>query len=473
MRIAFYGGSFNPPTRSHRLAVQFLAALKDKNGEKFFDKIIVMLCGSRPDKGSVRTIDPLHRAALCDLEFGDLGVEIDLSDLEKEEYTPNHEIQKTLEARFPGAEIWHIVGADIINKDQIRNLWKNGQRLWHTAKFGIFKRGGYVITEENLPPNHKILSADIPACSSTDIREGRRDGKDVSHLVSDRVNSYVERHGLYQTKSFGVTTEFRLGPDVRFMITWDKRNQRAVEIAETLRIGGLRIERKNPEAIIVIGGDGFMLRTIRKEWRKRIPILGVNAGHRGFLLHEWTAETLLVAIRAKEVLDSFLLRQLFVEAELKNGKTVTSLAFNDVWAERATGMTAWFRFKINGSSIKKTMPNVWCDQILIYTPQGSTAYAESLAGPPILLDSPALGFVVSAVAKPKNWPGKGLIPSDATISIATLDLGKRPTRLRVDGVSLGIANSTTIRQSRITAAELLFPKSRSLAAKIALSSFPK
>jgi len=472
MRIAFYGGSFNPPTRSHRLAVQFLVALKDEKGERFFDKIIVMPCGSRPDKGSVKTIDPLHRAALCDLEFGDLGVEIDLSDLEKEEYTPNHEIQKTLEVRFPGAEIWHIIGADIINKDQIRKLWKDGARLWHTAKFGIFKRGGYVITEENLPLNYKILAADIPICSSTDVREGRRDGKGVSHLVSDRVNSYMERHGLYQTKGFGTATEFRLGPDTRFMITWDKRNQRAVEIAEALRIGGLRIERKNPEAVIVIGGDGFMLRTIRKEWRRRIPILGVNAGHRGFLLHEWTAETLLAAIKTKEVLGSFLLQQLFVEAELENSKTVTGLAFNDIWTERATAQTAWFRVEVNCHDFQGTIPTLKSDLVLVCTPQGSTAYAAALGAPPLLIGWPALNLVASGVTEPAAWHATP-IPSDSKINIIALDPVKRPIRLMVDGKPTGRARLVTIRQSRIAAAELLFPRSRSLAAKIALSSFPK
>jgi hypothetical protein len=54
-----------------------------------------------------------------------------------------------------------------------------------------------------------------------------------------------------------------------------------------LRVGGkaarVRI-RRVPTCIVALGGDGTMLRAIRAHWRRRLPFVGINAGHLGFLL---------------------------------------------------------------------------------------------------------------------------------------------------------------------------------------------
>ena len=49
------------------------------------------------------------------------------------------------------------------------------------------------------------------------------------------------------------------------------------------RFGGVGLDVAN--LIVVIGGDGTMLHAIREHWRSRLPFLGVNAGHLGFLLN--------------------------------------------------------------------------------------------------------------------------------------------------------------------------------------------
>jgi NAD kinase len=66
------------------------------------------------------------------------------------------------------------------------------------------------------------------------------------------------------------------------MTVFDERNPRAAEVADRYR----RFAGDPPDLILVIGGDGTMLHAIRQHWRLRVPFLGLNAGHLGFLMNE-------------------------------------------------------------------------------------------------------------------------------------------------------------------------------------------
>ena len=65
MRLALFGGSFNPPGLHHRQIAETLA--------RHFDEVIVIPCGPRPDKPITNDVEPIHRAALADLTFARLA----------------------------------------------------------------------------------------------------------------------------------------------------------------------------------------------------------------------------------------------------------------------------------------------------------------------------------------------------------------------------------------------------------------
>lgn len=248
------------------------------------------------------------------------------------------------------------------------------------------------------------------------------------------------------------------------MIVLDERNQKAVELAKGFQSFE---DATNPNCILVIGGDGTMLHAIRQHWRLRLPFLGVNAGHLGFLLND-PQEVLPTSFPATDL----LLRQLpllYVETETETELRQTALAFNDTWVERSTSQTAWLEIKLNGE-IK--LSKLVADGALVATAAGSTAYARAMGAMPLLADTPALILVGSNVMDPPNWKSV-LLSYDSQVEIRNINLSKRPIVAYVDGLCQGNVKSILIRVSRIAAAELAFFPSHDMAEKIAQIQFPQ
>jgi nicotinate (nicotinamide) nucleotide adenylyltransferase len=455
-RIAVFGGSFNPPGCHHRLMVEALA--------KDFDKVLVVPCGPRPDKATTQDIDLVFRAALVDLAFRELPkVEIDNSDLEYAIFTRTHELQQRYEAQ---GELWHVVGADLAlgggqGQSFIHRVWQDGARLWNDLNFIVVKRLGYELPPEDYPPRCKLLEL-AAAGSSTEIRENLFRRLDVSALVDPAVGAYIERYGLYRGRIPNRMT--RWSPhDPRFFIFADERNARARAWREHFR--AYEVTEK-PNCILVLGGDGTMLRAIRKYSGLRVPFLGLNAGHLGFLLNNSDAiqEN---PFPPKEV----ILRQLpllYVETFDDAGRYTKQYAFNDAWVERATMQSAWLELSVSG---RIRIPKLVCDGALASTPSGSTAYATSMGASPLLADTQAWLIVGSNVMSPLSWKSALLAP-EATIELRNLDKVKRPINAVVDGRSLGPVDLFRVRLSRTATVELGFLPSHDIAEKIADLQFP-
>ena len=135
MRIAIYGGSFNPPGRHHRAVVEVLA--------REFDEVRVIPCGPRPDKAVTGLLPPVYRAALADLAFGGMPrVVVDLFDLEQDTFTRNWDLQQRY---APLGEVWHVVGTDLVEGG------RGGSRR--------FRRPGPMASSCGKPPALRCFSA--------------------------------------------------------------------------------------------------------------------------------------------------------------------------------------------------------------------------------------------------------------------------------------------------------------------------
>ena len=161
--------------------------------------------------------------------------------------------------------------------------------------------------------------------------------RDVSGSIDPAVGQYIERYGLYRGRIPNRLTRWSL-EEPRVFLFADERNARAKGWKEQFR--SYEVTEK-PNCILVLGGDGTMLRAIRKYGNLRVPFLGLNAGHLGFLLNN--AETILQnPFPPKEL----LLRQLpllYVETFDEAGRYAKEYAFNDAWVERSTSQSAWAR----------------------------------------------------------------------------------------------------------------------------------
>jgi NAD+ kinase len=132
------------------------------------------------------------------------------------------------------------------------------------------------------------------------------------------------------------------------------------------------------EVVLVLGGDGTILRGAEIARRQNIPILGINLGHVGFLaeVEKPSLSEIAASIVAKEYVTEN--RMVLKYSVVRNGAVVsTGWALNEVTVERdGTTMVELF-VQIDNRPLSR-----WgCDGLICSTPTGSTAYAFSAGGP--------------------------------------------------------------------------------------------
>ena len=183
------------------------------------------------------------------------------------------------------------------------------------------------------------------------------------------------------------------------------------------------------ELVVVLGGDGTMLRALRQYLGTGIPVLGVNFGRVGFLssLQPEELETGLTRAFAGE-LELVELPTL----ELENGDA-THLAVNDVVVSSGEiGRMIELEWAVGGEDLG----SVPCDGLICSTPSGSTAYNLSNGGPVLMwgIDAMATTFVAphSLHARPLVVPrGKDVLVWNRTPDV--------PVVVLVDGHRVGDA----------------------------------
>ena len=132
------------------------------------------------------------------------------------------------------------------------------------------------------------------------------------------------------------------------------------------------------EIVIVLGGDGTILRGAEIARTQNIPILGINLGHVGFLAE--VEKPALTEIAASIIAKNFVTenRMVLQYSVLRDGAAIaTGWALNEVTVERnGTTMVELF-VQIDNRPLSR-----WgCDGLICSTPTGSTAYAFSAGGP--------------------------------------------------------------------------------------------
>ena len=450
--VAILGGSFNPPGMHHRRIAQLAA--------EHCDSVVVVPCGPRPDKPVTDDVPPIYRAAMVDMTFRGLPrVRVDLFDLEQPCFTRSHLLAQRYQQH---GEIWHVLDAQLLQgggqgESTVQRQWEQGAELWQRGRFLVVARPDAQPDPDDLPPTHRVLTLEHGRVGA-EIRNQVFHHRSVEGLVQPEVARYIERHRLYRGMRPSRTTRFDL-QQLRPLVVADPRNPEALEVAAGLG----QSHQQDPNLIVVVGGDGTMLRAIRSEWRRRVPFYGINTGHLGFLLNRRRPTA--------EVLADLELQQLpllWVETERPDGTTRTSLAFNDAWVERATGQTAWLNVTVDG---RERLPRLVADGALVSTAAGSTSYARAMGAPPMPLNTPALLLVGSNVLLPVFWK-QAVLSLESTIKLTTLDPDKRPLHGYVDGVHKGKLRSMTARVSNTAAVELAFDRQHDPAEKLASIQFP-
>ena len=240
--------------------------------------------------------------------------------------------------------------------------------------------------------------------------------------------------------------------------------------SENIKFKLLKKIKNNPinksEIIIVIGGDGFMLQTLKKFHKFKKPFYGINSGDYGFLMNRFHENNLLKNINKT---DSIKISPLEMKVKNRSGKFKRSIAINEISILRQSRQAASISIK-NGS--KYIIKKLRGDGLLVCTPAGSTAYNLSVHGPILNLNSNRLAISPVSPFRPRRWKGK-IVSNKSKISIKNLNPKKRPISAVADNVEVRNAVEIRITENKKIIFNLLYNKNKSIEKKIKIEQLRK
>ena len=218
------------------------------------------------------------------------------------------------------------------------------------------------------------------------------------------------------------------------------------------------------EVIVALGGDGWMLDTLRARFADNLPVYGMHRGTVGFLMNDYDEEDLPArldaAVRAQ-------IHPLEMQAITVDGKASTLLAINEVSLLRQSSQTAKLRVVVDG---KERLPELAADGILVATPAGSTAYNLSAHGPILPIGANLLALTPISPFRPRRWRG-ALLRQDADVVIEVLEPDRRPVAASADTQEVREVARVDIREDRSKPLTMLFDEGHALDERILREQF--
>ena len=189
-----------------------------------------------------------------------------------------------------------------------------------------------------------------------------------------------------------------------------------------------QIASKQPDFVVVLGGDGTLLSAARAVAPAGIPILGVNLGSLGFLT-EVPLDELYETLEAVDEQRCAIEKRSMVHCQLKRGEQYVAQydALNDAVVNKSA-IARLVSFDLYLDQV--FVSNYKADGIIVATPTGSTAYSLA-AGGPILMPS-VDAFVITPVC-PHSLTHRPLVVRDTVeISLVVKSAGEEAF-LSIDG----------------------------------------
>ena len=220
------------------------------------------------------------------------------------------------------------------------------------------------------------------------------------------------------------------------------------------------------DLITVLGGDGFMLQTLKKLGKFNKPFYGMNMGTYGFLMNKFKTKKFAQNIAKSKPVTISALQMI---AKTKNNIVKKAIAINEISMFRQSKQTASLQIK-NGKRL--IMKKLTSDGVLISTPAGSTAYNLSVHGPILSLNSKKIAITPISPFRPRRW--KGSIVSDSSvIKINNLNINKRPVSVVADNVEFRNIKNVIIYINHKIKFNLLYDSKNSLNKKIKIEQVRK
>ncbi len=223
---------------------------------------------------------------------------------------------------------------------------------------------------------------------------------------------------------------------------------------------------KKASIIIVIGGDGFMLKILKKYFKYRKPFYGINSGNYGFLMNKFNPTKFQKRLSSTNLVQ---VNPLQVGVRTRNNQKKTLIAINEVSILRQSKQASSVKV-LNGKKV--VMSNLVSDGILVSTPAGSTAYNLSVHGPILNLNSKKLAITPVSPFRPRRWRGK-IVSDKSKIKIINLNFKKRPVSAVADNQEVRNAIMIDIKVNKKIKFNLLYDKYNNINKKIKIEQLRK
>lgn len=194
MKIAVFGGSFNPIHQGHMKMVQYLSENFD------FDKILVIPAGIPSHKESY-SVSARDRYNMCIIAFSQFS-KVEVSDIETgfEEVCYTIDTLMKLKKIYPSGDFYEIIGED--SADNFHQ-WKGYKKILKESRVMVFKREKQEKIEKSVDGEFIFLQTPYFPYSSTQIRKYLRKIDEVENLkklkemLPEEVLKYILEKNLY------------------------------------------------------------------------------------------------------------------------------------------------------------------------------------------------------------------------------------------------------------------------------------
>lgn len=189
MKLCVFQGTFNPIHNGHIKMAEHVLANYD------FDKLLIIPAFKPPHKDYDEALTP-HRLQMAELAVKNIS-KLEISDIE-------YKIDRTSYTYLTIKELYERYNIEdkihfIIGTDAFKNIdsWYKAEELKKLIKFIIFKRENETEFHIN-SAEYEYTTMPLYDISSTEIRDKIKAGEQITGLVSEEVERYIERNKLYK-----------------------------------------------------------------------------------------------------------------------------------------------------------------------------------------------------------------------------------------------------------------------------------
>lgn len=237
--------------------------------------------------------------------------------------------------------------------------------------------------------------------------------------------------------------------DYKFYLFLDKYNQnRSKELFEAVQLEFNIVENiSDATAVIVIGGDGTLLKVARDSSLNKLPILAINGGTVGKNLIDVSSDD-IPELQQKIINNECKLLDFpMIEVNVVDENSInhTFHAFNDIFIDRFHAHTVKYSAQINSvgeDPIHITHSPISGDGILVSTPVGSTGYARMISEMILPLNQESLLIcpMASMVLETKKKVHGFALTKEQDLNVQFKDTDFRPARIALDGIYINDSN---------------------------------